>query len=304
MARGSFVGCTWQRGLVLVALVAGAISTASGQDVISLKVTILAREFSQGEPLRIVARSREELASLNASLRGQKLSMERISANAQGETWVGWAVIALLEEAGPVLLELRGVTKSGHQVDASRELQVVDKGYPTERLKVEPKYVEPPQAIADRIRREKARLAKIYELRTPQCYPCEPFLRPLRGGRTSPFGVRRVFNGKPRAPHSGLDLRAAQGSEVRASGPGYVVLAASLYYSGKLIILDHGGGLFTLYAHLSRFEVREGEMVTPGQIIGLSGTTGRVTGPHLHWGAKIGSQPFDPRALLDPVLFR
>jgi len=81
------------------------------------------------------------------------------------------------------------------------------------------------------------------------------------------------------------------------------VLSQDLYYSGNIVILDHGGGLFTLYAHLSELGVREGDDVEAGAVVGLSGATGRVTGPHLHWGAKIGNRPFDPRALLDPELF-
>jgi murein DD-endopeptidase MepM/ murein hydrolase activator NlpD len=91
---------------------------------------------------------------------------------------------------------------------------------------------------------------------------------------------------------------------VRASGSGRVVLAESLYYSGNTVILDHGGGLFTVYAHLSEIQVEEGKDAGREQVIGLVGATGRVTGPHLHWGAKVGDRPFDPSALLDPALFR
>jgi murein DD-endopeptidase MepM/ murein hydrolase activator NlpD len=112
-----------------------------------------------------------------------------------------------------------------------------------------------------------------------------------------------VYNGEPRSPHPGLDLRAASGTPVESSGAGHVCLAEDLYYSGNTVILDHGGGLFTVYAHLSRLLVSEGDAVEAGHILGLSGATGRVTGPHLHWGAKIGDRPFDPAALLDPRLF-
>jgi murein DD-endopeptidase MepM/ murein hydrolase activator NlpD len=113
-----------------------------------------------------------------------------------------------------------------------------------------------------------------------------------------------VFNGKRASPHSGLDLRASKGDPVRAAGGGRVVLAESLYYSGNTVILDHGAGLFTLYAHLSEIKVEDGDDTAQEQIIGLAGATGRVTGPHLHWGAKIGDRPFDPSALLDPLLFK
>ncbi len=128
-------------------------------------------------------------------------------------------------------------------------------------------------------------------------------MRPVPGEPTSVFGTRRVFNGKPRSPHPGLDLRAQTGTGVRSSGAGRVVLAQELYYSGNTVIVDHGGGLFTLYAHLSEIGVGEGDEVQAGDPVGLSGATGRVTGPHLHWGAKIGNRPFDPTALLDAALF-
>jgi murein DD-endopeptidase MepM/ murein hydrolase activator NlpD len=123
------------------------------------------------------------------------------------------------------------------------------------------------------------------------------------GEPTSPFGARRIFNDKPRDPHPGIDLRAPTGTVVRSSGRGRVALAGDLYYSGGTVIVDHGGGLFTVYAHLSRIDAREGAPVDAGTVLGLSGATGRVTGPHLHWGAKIGNLPCDPRALVDPALW-
>ena len=104
-------------------------------------------------------------------------------------------------------------------------------------------------------------------------------------------------------PHPGLDLRAATGTPILSSGAGRVVLAQDLYYSGNTVIVDHGSGLFTIYAHLSAIEVRESQEIAPGVQLGLAGATGRVTGPHLHWGAKIGDRPFDPTALLSAELY-
>jgi murein DD-endopeptidase MepM/ murein hydrolase activator NlpD len=128
-------------------------------------------------------------------------------------------------------------------------------------------------------------------------------VKPVPGDPTSEFGTHRFFNGEPRAPHPGIDLHAASGTPVFASGPGRVALAEDLYYSGGTVIVDHGGGLFTIYAHLSRIESKAGATIEAGQQLGLSGATGRVTGPHLHWGARVGEAIFDPRALLDPRLF-
>jgi murein DD-endopeptidase MepM/ murein hydrolase activator NlpD len=183
-------------------------------------------------------------------------------------------------------------------------LTVESKTFPQEELEVEPVYVEPPRQVALRLERERRKLDAIYKARSIQPSLTTPFVRPVPGAATSIFGLQRIYNGKPRSPHSGLDLRAATGTLVRASGLGRVVLAEDLYYSGSTVILDHGGGLFTIYAHLSEIFVRTGDNLEMGEPLGYSGATGRVTGPHLHWGAKVGDQPFDPSALLDPVLFR
>jgi murein DD-endopeptidase MepM/ murein hydrolase activator NlpD len=126
---------------------------------------------------------------------------------------------------------------------------------------------------------------------------------PVPGKPTGIFGERRFFNGQPRSPHPGLDLKAATGTPVLAAGAGRVALACDLYWTGGTVVIDHGGGLFTVYGHLSKVEVAEGTVVEAGARVGLSGATGRVTGPHLHWGAKIGDVPVDPRALRDARLF-
>ena len=163
--------------------------------------------------------------------------------------------------------------------------------------------MSPSKAQQERIDREKRRLDRVYAQRTGNPPPVDPFVRPVPGEPTSAFGLRRIFNGQPRAPHAGLDLKAATGTPVRTSGPGTVVLADDLYFAGKTVIVDHGAGLFTIYAHLSRLDVKDGDAVEAGCVVGLSGATGRVTGPHLHWGARVGDTIFDPRALLDARLF-
>lgn len=284
----------------------GVLSTAGGgaSPTSGLKLFVLARAIAPGEPFRVVVRSAGPLADVRCRFRGRELAM--IPSGGEpglSRLWEGWGMVGLLEAPGSSRLEIEGRTSLGQTLSKSLEIDVTDKAFPTERLTVQPRYATPPEAVQSRIRREKARLARIYGLRTGRPFATRPFIKPVPGEPTSPFGVRRVFNGKPRDPHSGLDLKAAPGTPVRASGAGRVVLADDLYYSGKLVILDHGAGLFTLYAHLSQLRVREGDELSQGQILGLSGSTGRVTGPHLHWGAKIGERPFDPRALLDPALW-
>jgi murein DD-endopeptidase MepM/ murein hydrolase activator NlpD len=281
-------------------LVLASVVSLPAAAVLPVELHVQARELVPGEAVRVVASAPTPIVSLSGTCLESELSFVRDS---NGRTWSAWAVIALDREPGPTVVEVSGTTDSGEAVAGTLALRVLAKKFPEERLNVESKYVEPPKEVLERIRFEKRKVGVIYATRTPRPVPGEPFVRPVPGEPTSIFGLRRIFNGVPKSPHSGLDLRAATGTPVVASGGGKVVLAEDLYYSGNLVIVDHGGGLYTLYAHLSRIDVAEGDEVEAGDPLGLSGSTGRVTGPHLHWGAKVGSVPFDPRALLDPALF-
>jgi len=283
---------------LLAALLAGAVPAAQP----ALEITVHARELVPGEPIRVVVRSGEPLRSASGRFLDRDVAMAPVPGQDQPFVWAGWSMIGLEQSPGEASLEIQAVASSGEHRVATRAVTVKPKSFPEENLKVSSKYVEPPREVADRLARERAKLKKMYARRGP--FPlAAPFVRPVPGEPTSIFGTRRLFNGKPRSAHPGLDLRAATGTPVAASGDGLVVLAEDLYYSGNIVILDHGGGLFTLYAHLSRIDVAEGDQVRAGQQIGQSGATGRVTGPHLHWGAKIGNEPFDPTALLDPSLY-
>jgi murein DD-endopeptidase MepM/ murein hydrolase activator NlpD len=130
------------------------------------------------------------------------------------------------------------------------------------------------------------------------------FRAPVHAAPTDSFGTRRVFNGQLDSIHKGMDFRAAMGTPVRAGNSGVVVLARPLYYEGNCVVIDHGLGLYTISMHLSRIDVREGEHVSLGQRIGLSGATGRVTGPHLHWAVRWEGAYLDPAKLLRMDLSR
>jgi murein DD-endopeptidase MepM/ murein hydrolase activator NlpD len=273
--------------------------TASGAPPVVLDPRIRARSLAPGEPVRIVVVD-ERLSELSGTFLGRALSF-----HSRGEgRWTAWSLVPLDRSPGLEAVEVRGETRSGRAAVGTRAVRIEARSFPEEHLEVSSRYVEPPAEVVERITRERARLARLYEARNPPPDDGSPFVAPVPGEPTSVFGTRRLYNGKPRDPHPGLDLRAPEGTPVRCSGPGRVVLAEDLYYSGNTVVVDHGGGLFTLYAHLSRIEVAEGAAVSSREVLGSSGSTGRVTGPHLHWGAKIGDEPFDPRALLDEELFR
>ncbi len=175
--------------------------------------------------------------------------------------------------------------------------RVVSGRFRTQRLSVDPRYVEVPEEELPRVRAEEARVAEAYR-RGSAARLWTSFARPLKARSTGNFGARRVYNGTTKGHHAGLDLAAAEGTAVAAAGDGRVVLAENLYLSGGTVLLDHGAGLFTQYFHLSRIDVKEGDPVVKGERLGSSGHTGRVTGPHLHWGARLRGARVNPEDLL------
>jgi murein DD-endopeptidase MepM/ murein hydrolase activator NlpD len=169
--------------------------------------------------------------------------------------------------------------------------------FETESLEVEPKYAELDEASQARVDREAKELEAIWSRASTQRLWAKAFVPPAVGPSGSPFGAHRVFNDEPKSPHSGIDIKAPAGAEVYASNGGKVVLAKELFFSGNTVIVDHGLGLYTVYAHLSRIDVKVGDDVERAKVVGLVGATGRVTGPHLHWAAKIVGARVDPATL-------
>ena len=166
-----------------------------------------------------------------------------------------------------------------------------------QRLTVDPRYVEVPEEEVERVKADHARVAEAYR-RGSTVRLWTSFARPLAARASGNFGARRVYNGETESFHAGLDLAAREGTPVAAAADGRVVLAGDLYFSGGTVLLDHGAGLFTQYFHLSRIDVKEGDAVVKGALLGASGHTGRVTGPHLHWGARLHGARVNPVNLL------
>ncbi|HEX6993898.1 MAG TPA: M23 family metallopeptidase [Gammaproteobacteria bacterium] len=218
----------------------------------------------------------------------------------RGDSWHATIGVDLETSPGqheaPITLRFDG----GREAVRSETLVVRSVDFPTTELTVEPRYVDLSPEDQARAERESREIAAIYATLTPEAYWSEPFIVPVSGvtgGRN--FGHRRVFNGQARAPHSGADLRAATGTPIHASNRGRVVLAKELFFSGNAVFIDHGLGLYSVYLHLSEFRVEPGDIVERGDVIGLAGATGRVTGPHLHWGARVLDARVDPFSLLE-----
>jgi murein DD-endopeptidase MepM/ murein hydrolase activator NlpD len=216
-----------------------------------------------------------------------------------GDRWLTIVGVDLDSRPGDHAVDVTFAYEDGH-TRVVREPVMVNAGrYPTTELQVEERYVELSPEDQARADREAAETSAIYDTFTLQRYWSEPFEVPVRGAKDGRnFGHRRVFNGQPRAPHSGADLRAGTGTPIYAANRGRVVLAKNLFFSGNAVYIDHGYGLFTTYLHLSDIDVKVGDVVERGQQLGLAGATGRVTGPHLHWGVRLLDARVDPFSLV------
>ena len=192
----------------------------------------------------------------------------------------------------------RSAPAGGPLIDLSRTIEILPAHYRTSTLTVAPKFVEPGPDELARIKAEKALKDKVFAASAAQPLWSGDFRAPVHAPPTDSFGTRRTFNGKLASIHEGMDFRAATGTPVHAGNSGVVVLARPLYYEGNCVVIDHGLGLFTISMHLSRIDVHEGQHVSLGERIGLSGATGRVTGPHLHWAVRWQDAYLDPAKLL------
>ncbi|HZP05706.1 MAG TPA: M23 family metallopeptidase [Terracidiphilus sp.] len=226
---------------------------------------------------------------------GHKLAFFR---SQDGHAWFALAGVDVESAVGSSVLHVRVKTGNSSEQDLGRTIDIHEAHYRTGALSVEPKFVEPPPEALAEIHAEVALKEKVFAESAPEPLWNGSFHAPVTAPPTDSFGTRRTFNGKLASVHKGMDFRAHMGTPVRAGNSGVVVLARPLYYEGNCVVIDHGMGLYTLSMHLSRIDVHEGQHVAKGQRIGLSGATGRVTGPHLHWAVRWGSAYLDPAKLL------
>lgn len=223
-----------------------------------------------------------------ARLDGHRLAVVRDRGR-----WFALVGIALETPPGTLTFSLtRGVRPRSLGVDVRPKL------YPTQRLTIRDRHkVEPDEAELARIANEKEITDAIKA--TFSEGPVETdFLQPAAGPLSSRFGLKRIFNGLPRNPHAGLDVAAATGTPVRAPAAGVVVSARDYFFNGNTVFIDHGQGLITAAMHLSRIDVKEGQTVKRGELLGVVGATGRVTGPHLHWAVFLNGTAVDPELFL------
>ena len=251
-----------------------------------------------GVVAKISAASASQGSLLLAEISGAKATQE-ITGEWEGRTTPLWqeapsatlhALLGVDLEAAPGVHEwkLSWPGADGSAVSCGVPITVRAGKFPTERLQVEKQYVQPDPEQQKRVEEDQKKMKAIYDTVTPEVLWKGKFRVPLKDVTTGGnFGRRRILNGEARSPHAGVDFPAAAGTPVFAAQAGKVALAEDLYYSGNTVVIDHGFGIYTLYAHLSEVEVHAGDSVEPSTEIGKVGATGRVTGPHLHWGLTI-----------------
>jgi murein DD-endopeptidase MepM/ murein hydrolase activator NlpD len=221
------------------------------------------------------------------------IDTRRAAVIRQNDHWLAIVGIPLSTKPGAQTLR---VTSGAKTLEVPFE--VTDKQYRTQSLtikddrKVNPKQ-EDLKRIADEQQRSNLALSKFTTTGTPAF----ALAAPIEGTRSDSYGSRRIFNGQPRNPHSGMDIAAAKGTPIHSPAAGTVVEAGNFFFNGNTLFIDHGYGLVTMYCHLDEIKVKVGDRLAAGDLIGTVGMTGRVTGPHLHWGVALN------RAMVDPALF-
>lgn len=235
--------------------------------------------------------------------RGKSYKIRAAEQAVNGKTaWIAEILLpAPLDEKAPKLKLGLGVSTANKRPIASvhADVALYDRKRPVQKLTVDKKYVNPPASEKARIQRDREKVAKALSAPLEGRLWSLPLQRPVPGGISSSFGMKRVFNGQPRSVHRGLDLRGATGTPIKACADGKVILVDNLYFSGNTVYIDHGDGVRTAYLHMSEPKVQVGQYVKKGDLVGLVGATGRVTGPHLHLSLIVQGQSADPEPLLE-----
>jgi murein DD-endopeptidase MepM/ murein hydrolase activator NlpD len=221
------------------------------------------------------------------------IDARRAAVIRNGERWL--AIVGLPLSTKPGAHKLK-VATGKETVDVPFE--VTDKRYRTQHLTIKnERQVTPAPDDLQRIESETKRSNTALSKFTTGATPVFALQSPVEGQRSDSYGSRRYFNGQPRNPHSGMDIAAAKGTPIRAPASGTVVETGNFFFNGNTLFIDHGYGLVTMYCHLDEIKVKVGDRLAAGDLLGTVGATGRVTGPHLHWGVALN------RAMVDPALF-
>lgn len=231
------------------------------------------------------------VAPLSGQLPIVQYDSQRVTVVPQGNQWVALVGIPLDAKPGPQSLFINQ--------EEPTLFQIRDKQYKIQRLTIKDKNkVNPDDESTQRILRELKIQQQVRTHFSANTAPDLNFIKPVPGRDTGRFGLRRVINSQPRNPHSGMDIAAAAGTPVKAPASGTVLHVDNFFFSGNTVYVDHGSGVISMYAHLSKILVKPGDTVQQGDVIGKVGSTGRATGPHLHWSVYLNGEAIDPSLFL------
>jgi murein DD-endopeptidase MepM/ murein hydrolase activator NlpD len=287
--------------LLLAAQLSGATVAESIAD--RWKVVNQPARLVNGTPVLFLVTTSTPVRALSGNWLGHEIAF---SVDASQKSWFALAGVSLETKPGIYHLELHAES-SGRRapgrapaqlISFDKEIRVEHQRYPRVLLKVPARYTAPSSEDQRAIEQDKEAKAEIFKTVSLEREWKGSFVPPVDATISDVFGVERVFNGSVQSTHQGLDFRVPSGTSVAAINSGRVLLASPLFFEGNCVVIDHGQGLLTLYLHLSKFLAKEGDDVSKGQAIGISGGTGRATGPHLHLAVRWQGVYLDPQALL------
>lgn len=276
---------------ILSVLCCFAITSYAQHSRTTSRVSFTPPVVEAGSPELIVVEA-PDATGIQGEWLGHKLEFFK-----RGQNWIALAGVDVEAQPGTSNVHITAESDKG-PLDLSQTIEIHPAHYKTGKLTVPPRFVEPGPEEQKEIAADAEVKAKIFAASAPDPLWHGNFRAPVHSPPTDSFGTRRMFNGKLASIHKGMDFRAPRGTVVRASNSGVVVLAQHLYFEGNCVIIDHGLGLYTLSMHFSRIDVHQGQRVAAGDKLGLSGATGRVTGPHLHWAVRWEGAYLDPAKLL------
>ncbi len=276
---------------VLLALAANSsAATAAHWTVVQQPASLV-----NGTPVLFRVTTPKPVCTLSGNWLGHEIAF---SFDAGRKSWFALAGVSLETKPGSYAIDLQAETAAGPTISFEKKIRVHHQRYPRVPLNVPDRYTAPSPEDQRQIELDKEAKTEILKTVSAEREWKGSFAPPVNAEISGVFGVERVFNGSVQSTHQGLDYRVPSGTEVAAVNSGRVILARAMFFEGNWVVIDHGQGLLTLYLHLSKFSVKEGDEVSKGQPIGLSGGTGRATGPHLHLAVRWQGVYVNPQVLL------
>lgn len=253
--------------------------------------------LANGSPFLLTVSPAVKVSAVKGAWMSNEVSFFKGKSPQGSDVWYALTGIDVETKPGTYPLAVDATTPDGSVLHATMQITVGSAKYRTGTLTVAPNFVEPDAATQKEIAADKELKDRIFARSVPEPEWSGDFAKPVQAPATDSFGTRRTFNGKLASIHRGMDFRATSGTPVVAANSGTVVLAQKLFYEGNCVVIDHGLGLTTIYMHLSRIDVATGQQVRKDEHLGLSGATGRVTGPHLHFAIRWQGAYLDPAGL-------